>query len=183
MLLLSDNFRNICKKATLYLDTNVVIYAHEQVELVDLIGDLTNNGTAFTTVSAVEYEFTRGAQSLQEVKDRKAFVRGLVHRVIPVGQLLDSDRNNAFSVAMSLNVGRKDSHFTDYILATALHNFGGGAEKQYVLSADIPAFPLSLFTISGVISLGLNNGRVVHVNLIELDKDKYRSVAQAIAKK
>lgn len=183
MLLLSDNFRDICKQATLYIDTNVVVYAHEQVELLDLIGELTASGTAFTTVTAVEYEFTRGAQSLQEIKDRKAFVRGLVHRVIPVGQLLDSDRNNAFSVAMSLNVGKKDSHFTDYILATALHNFSNGAEKQYVLSADVPAFPLSLFTIAGVISLSLDKGRIVHINLIELDSTKYQSIAESISKR
>lgn len=184
MLLLSTNFREICKRATIYLDTNVVVYAHEQTELLELIADMTkSDSTAFATVSAVEYEFTRGAQSLQEIKDRKAFVRGIVHRVIPIGPLLDSDKNDAFSVAMSLNVGKKDSQFTDYILATALHSYSNGVDRQFVLSADTPAFPLSLFTIAGVISLSLNKGRVVHINLIELDRAKYQSIAQAIANK
>lgn len=85
MLLLSSNFENLCKDATVYLDTNVFVYAFEQSELVDCIAKLISNGTALATLSSVEYEFTRGSRSLQEIKDRKEFLRGLVHRVMQVG--------------------------------------------------------------------------------------------------
>lgn len=71
MLLLSNNFEDICQNATVYLDTNIFIYAYEQEKLVELIAKLTAKKTGFATISSVEYEFTRGSKSLREIKDRK----------------------------------------------------------------------------------------------------------------
>ncbi|MDB5186986.1 MAG: hypothetical protein JWM07_458 [Candidatus Saccharibacteria bacterium] len=181
MLLLSANFEQFCENATIYLDTNIFLYAFEQSALVDLIAKLTANSTAFATISSVEYEFTRGSRSLQEIRDRKEFLRGLVHRVMPVGNFLESDKNDAFSAAMSLTVGKKDSQYTDFLLATVLHNYHGGIEKQYILSADIPAFPHQIFTIEGIISIRLKKGDVIHLNLISLDTKKYEGIISKVA--
>ncbi len=182
MLLLSTEFEERCKNATVYLDTNAFIYAYEQTELLDLVARLTESGTAFATISSVEYEFTRGSRSLQEIKDRRSFIRGLVHRVIPIGPLLESDKNDAFSAAMSLVVGKRDSQYTDYLLAVALHKFSNSIEKQYILSADVAAFPPKIFNIDGVISLRLNDAKLVHVNLISLDIGKYTAIIDKIVK-
>lgn len=178
MLLLSDNLRSLCHKATVYLDTNVFLYASKNQDLLELLNDLANNyETAFCTVSSVEYEFTRGSTTLEELETRKEFIRGLANRVIPVGNLLESDRNNVFSAAMSLCMNRKDSQYTDFLLATCLHNFNG-MEQQYVLSADVKAFPPQLFSIRGVISLRLKNNlsELIHLNLIEIDQENYKSL-------
>ena len=93
-----------------------------------------------------------------------------------VGSFFESDKNDAFSAATSLIVSKKDSTYTDFLLATALHKFSGGIEKQYVLSADTPAFPVDIFTIEGVISVRLSKGNVVHLNLISLDQSKYAAI-------
>lgn len=182
MLLLSSNFEDICKGATIYLDTNIFIYAFEQAALVDLIAKLTTDGLAFATLSSVEYEFTRGSRSLYEIKDRKEFLRGLVHRVLQVGPLLESDKNDAFSAAMSLSVSKKNSAYTDFLLATVLYKYSDGIERQYVLSADTPAFPPSIFEVEGIISIRLDDGKIVHLNLISLDKNKYRSIVTNVLK-
>lgn len=182
MLLTSIEFDTLCKDATIYLDTNVFIYAHEQPELVEKIAILSSRGTAFATVSSVEYEFTRGSQSLLEIKTRKQFLRGLVERVISIGPLLESDKNDVFSAAMSLNVNRKNSQYTDFLLATVLHKFSvNDLERQFILTADIPAFPPQMFNIEGILSLRLDNTSLVHLNLISLDKDKYASIISKIA--
>ena len=181
MLLTSIEFNALCEDATVYLDTNVFIYAHEQPELVEKIANLTTAGTAFATISSVEYEFTRGAQSLLEIKTRKQFLRGLVCRVIPVGPLLESDTNDAFSAAMSLNVNRKNSQYTDFLLAIVLHKYSvNDLERQFILTADVPAFPPQMFNVEGVLSLRLENTSIVHLNLISLDKDKYLSIINKI---
>jgi predicted nucleic acid-binding protein len=182
MLLLSTDFENLCESATVYLDTNVFIYAFEQPELVELIARLTASNTAFATISSVEYEFTRGSQSLQEIRDKREFLRGLVHRVLPVGNLLESDKNDVFSAAMSLVVGKNNSSYTDFLLATVLHSYNRIPERQYILSADVPAFPQNIFTVEGIMSIRLSKGNIVHLNLISLDKDKYRMIIEKVAK-
>lgn len=107
-------------------------------------------------------------------------MRGLVHRVLQVGKFLESDKNDAFSAAMSLIVSNKDSAYTDFLLATVLHNFHGGFEKNYILSVDAPAFPPDIFTIEGVISVRLKKGDIVHLNLIALDSDKYEAIMKEV---
>lgn len=184
MLLLSDNFYELCNGATVYIDTNIFIYAQEQAALAQLIADLQQkHKTACVTLSSVEYEVTRGSQSLVEVQARRAFVRNLVQRVLPVGQLLENDKNDAFSAAMSLVVGRKDSQYTDYLLAVALHVFGGALERQFILSADARAFPLELFSIVGVVTLARKNSEVTHLHLIELSQDKYAGILDSLKKR
>ncbi len=181
MLLTSTDFDSLCENATIYLDTNIFIYAHEQPKLVEKIAHLSLNGAAFTTISSVEYEFTRGSRSLLEIKTRKQFVRELVERVIPVGPLLESDKNDAFSAAMSLNVNAKNSQYTDFLLAIVLHKFSvNDLEKQFILTADVPAFPPQMFNVDGIISLRLDNNSIVHLNLISLDKAKYYSIMNKI---
>lgn len=84
---------------------------------------------------------------------------------------------------MSLIVNKKDSAYTDFLLATALHKFAGGIEKQYVLSADAPTFPVDIFTIEGIMSIRLSKGNVVHLNLISLDPVKYAAIVANVLKK
>lgn len=148
-----------------------------------LIGGLTEGYDAgFVTLSSVDYEFSRGAQSIDEITTRRQFIRSLVSRLMPVGGLLENPRNDAFSVAMSLVVGRKDSQYTDYLLAVALHAYKNGITSQYVLSADIKAFPSALFTIEGVVTLSRKNGSVGHLHLIKLDEVKYSGILAKIKK-
>lgn len=184
MLLLTEKFTEICKGATVYLDTNIFILAQEQEELLGLLGALLNNhGTALLTLSSVEYEYSRGSQSLSELRDRREFVRTLTNIVMPVGKLLESDKNDVFSAVMSLIVGKKNSDYTDYLLAAALHAFHNGVDRQFVLSADARAFPGSIFDIAGVISISVPKGEAIHLNLIELNRDKYGSIMEKVESK
>ncbi len=181
MLLLSDDFINICQGATIYLDTNIFIYAQEQEDLLLLFRDLSDNhNTAFLTLSSVEYEYSRGSQSLSELRARREFIHAITRTVMPVGKLLESDKNDVFSAVMSIVVGKKNSDYTDYLLATALHTFNNGIDKQFVLSADARAFPMSLFDISGVVSMSLSKGEVIHLNLIALNKERYGSIMEKV---
>ena len=122
MLLLSDSFADTCKDGTVYLDTNVFICAQEQLELAEIISNLTSMyKVAFVTLSSVEYEYSRGSQTLEGIKLRRQFVRSIVSNVLPVGRVLEQEKNDIFSAAMSLVVGKKNSQYTDYLLAVALH--------------------------------------------------------------
>lgn len=182
MLLLSDKFKELCEGATLYLDTNVFICAREQIELAQLIAELTEQRqTAFVTLNSVVYEYTRGSISLEEFTDRRKFVFEFVSNVLSVNKLMDNERNDAFSVAMSLTVGRKDSQYTDYLLAVALHSFRNGIDRQFILSADARAFPADLFNIEGVVTLLRKGGTVSHLHLISLDADKYAGILKRVS--
>lgn len=181
MLLLTEDFKLLCKGAMVYVDTNVFINAQARPELLGLIGELRDDySTAFITLSSVEYEYTRGSRTLGELKSRREFVRELVDTVMPVNRILESDKNDVFSATMSLIVGKKNSDYTDYLLATALHSFNNGIERHFVLSADAKAFPTSLFDICGVITISKNTEETVHLNLIELNRDKYKSILSKV---
>lgn len=180
MLLLSDKFKEVCQGATIYLDTNAFIHAFDQDDLKVLFGELAlNKQVAFVTLSSVEYEFTRGARSLDELQARREFVRSLVYQVMPVGKLLESDKNDAFSVVMSIVLSKKSSQYTDYLLAAALHTYNH-VDQQFVLSADLRAFPDNIFTIHGVVTTTLRQGETVHLHLISLDYQKYTQVLGGI---
>lgn len=173
MLILSNNFKETCHQATIYLDTNVFINAFDQDHILTLIHDYTEqNHTAFVTLSSVEYEFTRGSRTLKELQDRRQFVRDLVHQVLPVGRFLESDKHDVFSAAMSLVLGRKNSQYTDYLLAAALYSYRH-LEKQFILSADVKAFPLQLFSVEETVTTVNSQGEIVHLHLIRLDQEKY----------
>lgn len=179
MLLLSDSFRDRCHGATVYFDTNVFIHAFSQDDLQALFAELVlEQSTTFTTLSSVEYEFTRGVRSLSELKVRKEFIRGLTYSVLPVGKFLETDKNDVFSMVMSIVLGKKNSQYTDYLLAAALHTYKHIA-RQYVLSADVKAFPDSIFTTHGVITF-MSQGEPVHLHLIGLDEEKYAKVLNGI---
>jgi predicted nucleic acid-binding protein len=184
MLLLSSDFKSLCENATIYLDTNVFIYAFEKDELVDLLVTLkVEKGSTLATVSSVEYEFTRGSQSLQEVLEKREFLSQIVEKVISVGSLLEDRSNDVFSTAMSLVVNKKSSQYTDYLLATLLHKFSRrDTEKHYVLSGDVPAFPNDMFNIEGIVSIRLKRGDVMHLNLISLNMKKYEGILSAVNK-
>jgi predicted nucleic acid-binding protein len=182
MLLLSDSFRSVAERATVYLDTNVFINAFEQDDLQDLLDDLTkNHETAFVTLSSVKYEFTRGARTIEELRMRREFIDNLIHRVMPIGSLIESNKNDAFSVVMSLILSKKNSQYTDYLLAVSLYTYSH-IENQYILSTDIKAFPDSVFTICGVVTLNSrnSNGDIVHLHLVKLDLTKYANVLGGI---
>jgi hypothetical protein len=181
MLLLSDDFHKLCRGATVYLDTNIFICAQEQTKLAQLIADLQQiHKAACVTLSSVEYEFTRGSQSLEEVKTRRLFVRNLAKVVMPIGKLLENDKNDAFSAAMSLVVGAKNSQYTDYLLAVALHAYRNTIVRQFVLSADARAFPLTLFDIEGSVTVARKNNEVAHLNLVSLNERKYARILQRL---
>jgi hypothetical protein len=173
-LILSSNFSILCRNADIYLDTNVFICAQDQPLVVDLIAQLQKEqSTGFVTLSSVEYEFTRGSHSLEEIKFRREFVRSIVDRVLPVGKLLESDKNDAFSAAMSTVVGSKNSQYTDYLLAVALYVYRNGINKQFVLSADVKAFPMALFDIQGVVTISRKANEITHLHLLSLNNAKY----------
>ena len=76
MLLLTEDFKLLCKGAMVYVDTNVFINAQARPELLGLIGELRDDySTAFITLSSVEYEYTRGSRTLGELKSRKVRVQ------------------------------------------------------------------------------------------------------------
>jgi hypothetical protein len=183
MLLLSDEFRELCSNATLYLDTNIFICAKEQTDLAQLIANLQQKqNAACVTLSSVEYEFTRGSQTLEEIKTRRLFVQSLVANILPVGKLLENDKNDAFSAAMSLVVGPKNSQYTDYLLAVALHAYQSAVERQFILSTDVRAFPVSLFDIVGAVAFNRKNDEITHAHLICLNKEKYGGILSRLQK-
>ena len=181
MLLLTADFDELCKKATIYLDTNGFIYAADNTELNDLYIRLVDKcGTVFMTLNSVEYEFTRGARTLRELTDRRDYVRSLAS-VLNVNRLLDNDKNDAFSVAMSLTVKSRDSQYTDFLLAVAMHAYRNGVTRQYILSADARAFPMDVFAVVGAITFSTKVHGVIHMNLYELDERKYVSLLKNIS--
>ncbi len=182
MPLLSEDFLINCENATIYLDTNIFIVAQDNDSLIDVLQRMKQQHAALLTISSVEYEFSRGSRNLDELRTRREFVRTIASGVLPVGKLLESDHNDAFSAVMSIIVGKKNSDYTDYLLATALHTFHNGVSRQLVLSADARAFPTSLFDIVGVISLSGSHGEIQHINLIALNHKQYSTMTERVVR-
>lgn len=182
MLLLTDKFKELCQNARIYLDTNAFIYGADNSDLSNLYVELSNTyKTIFVTLNSAEYEFTRGARTLEQLIERRDYVRSLAS-IISVNKLLDNERNDAFSVAMSLTVKSKDSQYTDFLLAVAMHAYRNNIEEQFILSADVRAFPLNLFTVRGIASFDTKNFGIIHMNLYSLDEHKYASLLKKIIK-
>jgi predicted nucleic acid-binding protein len=185
MLLLSENFTTICNNAYIYLDTNFFIYAQNNDEITQIIEQIKiNHKATLLTINSVEYEYTRGARSIEEIKTRRNFIASIADGgVVPFTSILKKDKTaDIFSAIMSKIVQRKDSDYTDYLLASALHQYKDNGQKQFILSADARAYPARLFDIAGVITASLSNNDIIHLNLINLNQEKYKKLIEIISR-
>jgi hypothetical protein len=127
------------------------------------------------------FEYTRGSQSITEFAERRKLILGLVKRVIPVGNFLESSKLDAFSTVMSLTVGKANSQYTDFLLAVALYQYRGLPGGAFVLSTDARAFPLGLFDVMGVLTINNERGEIANLYLFSLNMQHYAHKAVKVA--
>lgn len=180
MLLQSEGVDDLLKKSTVFLDTNVFYVAQENEEFLEFLYAKNNDDTALVTINSVVYEYTRGSSTVEELRERTDFINGIVKIVKPINQVIESERNNVFSLVMSLVTRSQDSQYTDYILASMLNMFRGTPEKCYVLTSDAKAFSRDIFNVIGSITVDRRDKSLNHQCLIELDEDKYQSLIEDV---
>lgn len=176
MLLQSEGIDGLLKKSTVFLDTNTFLIAQENEEFLEFLYTKNNDDTALVTVNSVVYEYTRGSVTVDELQERRDFVNGIVETIKPINKVIESDKNDVFSLVMSLVTRSQNSQYTDYILASMLNMFRGTPESCYVLTSDTKAFSRDIFNVVGSITLDRRDKSLNHQCLIELDESKYRSL-------
>lgn len=183
MLLLSEKFEETVARSTLFIDTNIFINAQVNEELRKFLIDLKNkpssSKTAIVTLRAVLYEYTRGSQSLNQLKSRHDFVELMTDDILSMSKIVESsDKNNIFSLVMSLTTSKKNSQYTDFILASMLNMFSSSSDDCYILSSDSRAFSDEIFNVVGTIFIDKSVNDKRHLYLIELDIQKYNNLIQ-----
>lgn len=135
------------KNYTLFLDTNVFIFASKNKSFFDFLVGLKNDGDcSFATIQPVIFEFTRGVASKEAYNERVAFVNSIVDWVNPMRFLEDIQD---FHVLMA-KVNSSNKSYTDFLLAACLYQFG--AQKTALLTADLKALP-SFYARSHIITV------------------------------
>lgn len=195
-LLLTQGLQKKIDSTFTFLDTNVFIYARDEA---DLLSFLVGSRSTFATIAPVEYEFTRGAKSIEEVVERRTFMRSISPMVLPLDTILTGHHKSKdkiieyqeamdlFSTVMSTVVSKRNSQYVDYLLAiTALtYSKSSKENKRYILSGDAKGFPLTLFDVEG--SIGFVSGKgneksILTLYLFSIDPNKYKSIANSILK-
>lgn len=81
---------------------------------------------------------------------------------------------------MSLLVNKRDSDYTDFLLASCLHTYGNSFEKCYLMTADKRSMPLKIFDIIGTITTVNNSSDISVFYIYELNKDNCNSMKSKI---
>jgi predicted nucleic acid-binding protein len=139
------------KSHTLFLDTNVFIFASKNKSFFDFLVELKNKGDcAFATIQPVIFEYTRGIESAKAYNERIEFVNSVVDWVNPMKFLEDIED---FHVLMAkVNSGNKS--YTDFLLAACLYQYGN--RNTALLTADLKALP-SFYERSHIITVEHGN--------------------------
>lgn len=176
-VLYSTDLISTLSNKLLFVDTNVFIGASICNELVVLLSELREKYACnIYTVSSVVYEYTRGSSSLSEFNDRRAFVSKQVDKVISVGRLLENGQSDVFSLVLASLIGKKDSAYTDFLLATCLYQFSK-VESVYLMTADQLSMPRAIFDVVGVITCNDEKGKLVHYGIYVLNWNNFGSMS------
>lgn len=120
----------------IFLDTGVFITASKSQSFVELLVRLRNeSGCSFSTIPGVQFEFTRGSQTLEQYNTRTTLLKSLVDYIDPLRFL--ENMQDFYFVMAKINDNNKSQ--TDFQLAACLYNYRH--TKVALLTGDLKAFP------------------------------------------
>ena len=114
-----------------------------------------------------------------DFNDRRQFIAGLVQRIIPIGKLLEDQKNDVFSVVMSLFVKKQDSDYTDFLLATCLYRYSM-VQDVYLMTADQRSMPPQIFTLKGALTIADREGHIHNLGVYCIDHSNFAKVARKL---
>jgi len=114
-----------------------------------------------------------------DFNDRRQFIAGLVQRIIPIGKLLEDQKNDVFSVVMSLFVKKQDSDYTDFLLATCLYRYSM-VQDVYLMTADQRSMPPQIFTLKGALTIADREGHIHNLGVYCIDHGNFAKVARKL---
>lgn len=173
VLLTKQTLSNL-KHTWLLLDTDVFIDASIFAEEFNYIfTKLKDSDCTLTTISSVVVEFLRGAKSITDMSNKRAYLESIA-TILPTGEMAgDKGAMDLIEPQFLVAYGKsgKSVSYTDYLLAKTIKNYG---ERMYLITGNHQDFPTSIFDRKHIISIG-HEFEVKTYGIFQFNKDKYNS--------
>lgn len=178
MLLQSPDLDKKLLRASIFIDTNVLVVCSRSSELRELISTLRNNSNcSFENIPSVLFEFVRGSNSLQAYNENADFYNEIVTRTHPTKLFEDTPD---FAVVMA-KINSQNKSYTDFLLAAALYHYRNSGDV-YLLTTDTRAFP-SFFEMPYLVTVCEDkSGEIRNFGFIRFNEAAYAKAAKSIIK-
>lgn len=130
----------------IFLDTTAYVAAlNYQEEFGSLFSKLRSEYCELITIPSVQFEFTRGSDSITTYNIRTQFIKEL-SAIFPIEKMLDGLENDIITMQKYMD---KNASYTDFLLAMCLRKFPG----SYLLTENHSHIPQAIFDREFVITL------------------------------
>ncbi|HLC49368.1 MAG TPA: hypothetical protein VJI96_03225 [Candidatus Andersenbacteria bacterium] len=172
ILLTNQTLSNLQNK-WLLLDTDVFIDASNFAEEFNyFFTKLKDANCTLTTISSVVVEFLRGAKSITDMSNKRAYIESIAS-ILPTGEMAsDKGAMDLIEPQFLVAYGKsgKSVSYTDYLLAKTIKNYG---DRMYLITGNHQDFPTSIFDRKHVLSVG-HEFEVKTYGILQFNEDKYK---------